>query len=181
MNDTIQQPSEAKRGVMPLLITWIALFAFTIMFSRPSTIAPVSVLGVFTLLGGSALIKERPEMRSTALVMMGIATLFLLFIFIHTMYLGVTLRNLFAIEASPLFITLFYPLAFLNSAAFMAIGLGLFKQISTLKGALITLFISAALFAALFFGIRTLIDTFIVVKVKYLFVPELYQSIHRLL
>ncbi len=175
-------PSKERSPITAIIVAWIALTAFNLMFTRPATIVPFPVIPLFTLFLAFALKKERPELKSLMAVAIPISLFYIIFVFINTMYLGVQVRNLFEIEkASPLFLTLFYLMSFLSAGTFVMMGLTLLKTIHTVKGALLSLIITALIYAALFFGMKYLIDTYIVVKVKYLFVPELYEALYRTL
>lgn len=178
---TLTATTPPKTKWRTLLIAWIGLLIFNAMFTKTGSVVPVPIIAAFTLVISGALIKEQPHNRPTAILTSLIATIFLALVFVSTMYLGVTVNNLFDIEASSLYITLFYSLAFLTSGAFITNGLTIFRTISGIKSALITLIFNALLTAGIFFGIKYLIDTFIVIKVKYLFVPEVYESIYQLL
>lgn len=136
------------------IISWIGLFIFNFLFARTTSTVPVPVIALFMLFTAGALYKERIVLRPFATLSFIIAAAFIAVAYFGTIWLRYEVYNLFDIRGPKFFQIIFYLLMFLNAAAFTTVAMGLFKGISTIKGAIITWILTAIIYFLISFLLR---------------------------
>lgn len=136
-----------------LIISWIGLFIFNFLFARTTSTVPVPVIALFMLFTAGALYKERIQLRTFAILSFIIAAIFIAIAYFGTIWLRFEVYNLFDIRGPKFFQIAFYIFMFLN-AAFTTVAMGLFKGITTMKGALITWILTAIIYFTISYLLR---------------------------
>lgn len=137
-----------------LIISWIGLFIFNFLFARTTSTVPVPVIALFMLFTAGALYKERIQLRTFAILSFIIAAIFIAIAYFGTIWLRFEVYNLFDIRGPKFFQIAFYIFMFLNAAAFTTVAMGLFKGITTMKGALITWILTAIIYFTISYLLR---------------------------
>ena len=143
-------------------VIWILMFIFNFVFTRPKMMVPVSIIAVFMIFLAGALFKERKNLRPFALFAGITAIAFISTTYVGTILLEYPVTNLLDIQAPPLYVTLFYLLAFLNAANFMTIGPVLFRYLNRPRGIILSILANALLFAGIIYGIRKFVEIYII-------------------
>ena len=136
------------------IISWIGLFIFNFLFARTTSTVPVPVIALFMLFTAGALYKERIQLRPFAIISFIIAAIFIAIAYFGTIWLRFEVYNLFDIRGPKFFQIAFYIFMFLNAAAFTTVAMGLFKGISSIKGAVITWLLTALIYFMISYLLR---------------------------
>ena len=142
MTDNTKTPSKTSL----FIFSWIGLFIFNFLFARTTSTVPVPVIALFMLFTAGALYKERIQLRAFAILAFIIAAIFIAIAYFGTIWLRYEVYNLFDVRGPQFFQIAFYLFLFINAAAFTNVAMGLFKAISTVKGAIITWIATAAIY-----------------------------------
>ncbi len=149
---TVSKKTPSRTAIF--IISWIGLLIFNFLFARTTSTVPVPVIALFMLFTAGALYKERPPLRPFAILSFIIAATFIAIAYFGTIWLRYEVYNLFDIRGPQFFQIAFYLLMFLNAAAFTTVAMGLFKGISTMRGALITWILTAIIYFTVSFLLR---------------------------
>ena len=148
------QPAKKPSQTTILIISWIGLFIFNFLFARTTSTVPVPVIALFMLFTAGALYREHVQLRPFAILSFIIAAIFIAIAYFGTIWLRFEVYNLFDVRGPKLFQIAFYIFMFLNAAAFTTVAMGLFKGISTMKGAIITWILTALIYFTISYLLR---------------------------